>query len=65
MPVYEYRCQQGHMSEVRRGPEQASEPIRCVECGAPADRLYRLRGIGFKGPGFHNTDYPRPGALND
>lgn len=58
MPLYVFRCPAGHETELERPVAHASEPIRCPECGEPAQRLYRLRGIGFKGSGFHNTDHP-------
>lgn len=58
MPLYLFRCANGHESEHYRTPDDATRDAHC-ECGQPARRLFRLRGIGFKGPGFHNTDYPR------
>lgn len=58
MPEYEYRCPNGHVTELRRDPEVAGHDIRCPDCGEPARRVFRLRGIGFKGGGFHNTDTP-------
>lgn len=62
MPAYQFRCDDGHVTDVYRRPDDASRDARCDECGKPAKRLYRIRGIGFKGSGFHNTDYPKPSA---
>lgn len=59
MPIYLYRCPDGHETEINRHPDDANRPAHCAECGKPAERLHRLGGVSFRGPGFHNTDYPR------
>jgi putative FmdB family regulatory protein len=63
MPLYVFRCASGHESEHHRDPDDASRDARCPDCGEAARRLYRLRGIGFKGSGFHNTDNPSESRL--
>ena len=56
MPIYEYKCENGHVFEVLQ--KMADEPLReCQECGAPASRVLTPPAIHFKGSGFHNTDY--------
>jgi putative FmdB family regulatory protein len=56
MPIYEYRCDEGHEVEVIQPITE--EPLeKCPECGAPARRVLHSPAIHFKGPGFHNTDY--------
>ena len=65
MPAYAFRCEAGHESEHHRAPDDATRDAHCPECGQPARRLFRLRGIGFKGSGFHNTDYPRARSTTD
>lgn len=65
VPLYDYRCDQGHVTEIRRNGETASTSgdVTCPHCGQPARRLYRLGGVGFKGPGFYSTDTrPEPPA---
>lgn len=62
MPVYLYRCPQGHETEIHRPVEDANESAYCAECGAGAQRLHKLGGISFKGPGFYATDHGRTGA---
>lgn len=58
MPIYEYRCENGHVFEVIQ--RMTDEPLReCEECGAPASRVLTPPAIHFKGSGFHNTDYGR------
>jgi putative FmdB family regulatory protein len=56
MPIYEYKCVNGHVFEVIQ--KMSDEPLReCQECGAPASRVLTPPAIHFKGSGFHNTDY--------
>jgi putative FmdB family regulatory protein len=56
MPIYEYKCANGHVFDViqKMSDESLSE---CQECGAPAERVLHPVAIHFKGSGFHNTDY--------
>ena len=58
MPIYEYRCANGHEFELLRS---FSDPpvTSCQVCEAPAKKLLRAPAIHFKGSGFHNTDYGR------
>ncbi|HEX6152649.1 MAG TPA: FmdB family zinc ribbon protein [Solirubrobacterales bacterium] len=56
MPIYEYKCENGHVFDVIQ--RMTDEPLReCEECGAPASRVLTPPAIHFKGSGFHNTDY--------
>jgi putative FmdB family regulatory protein len=56
MPIYEYKCENGHVFDVIQ--RMADEPLtKCEECGAPAARVLTPPAIHFKGSGFHNTDY--------
>lgn len=56
MPIYEYKCDNGHVFDVIQ--KMTDEPLReCQECGAPAARVLSAPAIHFKGSGFHNTDY--------
>jgi putative FmdB family regulatory protein len=64
MPIYEYKCANGHVFDViqRMSDEALSE---CQECGAAAERVLHPVAIHFKGSGFHNTDYKtRKGGAN-
>ena len=45
LPVYTYRCPNGHETQVARRPEDADRSTRCAECGAICQRLVRLRGV--------------------
>jgi putative FmdB family regulatory protein len=56
MPIYEYKCANGHVFDVIQ--RMSDEPLtECQECGAPAERVLHPVAIHFKGSGFHNTDY--------
>ncbi len=56
MPIYEYRCENGHTFEVMQ--RMSDEPlITCEVCGAPVQRVFHPVAVHFKGSGFYNTDY--------
>ena len=56
MPIYEYRCKNGHTFEVM---QRISDPpvTECELDGAPVDRVFNPVAVHFKGSGFYNTDY--------
>ena len=56
MPIYEYKCDNGHVFDVIQ--KMSDEPLgECQECGAPAERVLHPVAVHFKGSGFYNTDY--------
>jgi putative FmdB family regulatory protein len=56
MPVYEYRCENGHTFEVIQ--RMSDDPITaCTICGAPVQRVFHPVAVHFKGSGFYTTDY--------
>jgi len=56
MPVYEYRCDQGHTFEVMQ--RMTDEPVAsCTVCSSPVQRVFHPVAVHFKGKGFYNTDY--------
>src|SRR3954454_21295340 len=56
MPIYEYRCKNGHLFEVMQ--KMTDEPVtECPEDGAPVQRVFHPIAVHFKGSGFYNTDY--------
>src|SRR3954452_19492865 len=56
MPIYEYRCENGHLFEVMQ--KITDDPATsCEECGAPVQRVFHPVAVHFKGSGFYNTDY--------
>lgn len=56
MPIYEYRCENGHLFEVIQSMSEDAL-TDCIECGAPVRKVLHSPAIHFKGSGFHNTDY--------
>ena len=56
MPIYEYKCNNGHTFEVmqRMSDDALTE---CTVCSAPVQRVFHPVAIHFKGSGFYNTDY--------
>ncbi len=56
MPIYEYRCQNGHVFEVIQ--KMSDDPVEtCEVCGAPVERVFHPIAVHFKGSGFYSTDY--------
>ena len=56
MPIYEYKCDNGHLFDVIQ--KIADEPLaKCQECGAPVARVLHPVAVHFKGSGFYSTDY--------
>ena len=56
MPIYEYRCEQGHTFEVMQ--RMSDDPVEiCETCEAPVSRVFHPIAVHFKGSGFYNTDY--------
>jgi len=56
MPIYEYRCENGHTFEVMQ--KMTDDPVSvCSTCEAPVQRVFHPVAVHFKGKGFYNTDY--------
>ena len=56
MPIYEYRCENGHLFEVMQ--RMTDDPLAaCTTCDAPVQRVFHPVAVHFKGKGFYNTDY--------
>ena len=56
MPIYEYRCENGHLFEVMQ--KITDDPVTiCETCSAPVQRVFHPVAVHFKGSGFYNTDY--------
>ena len=56
MPIYEYKCENGHQFEVLQ--RMTDDPVtKCEVCGAPVQRVFHPVAVHFKGSGFYNTDY--------
>ncbi len=65
MPIYEYRCPNGHLFE-RFQSMTAPAPERCDVCGAaPVELVLYPVAIHYKGSGFYSTDYGKGKAKKD
>ena len=68
MPIYEYRCPNGHTFELFQKMSDAPADT-CVTCGAgPVEKLLFPVAVHFKGSGFYSTDYgkgSRKGSAKD
>jgi putative FmdB family regulatory protein len=59
VPIYEYRCPNGHVFEVFQRMDDPP-PEKCEVCGAsPVQRVMLPVAVHFKGSGFYSTDYGR------
>jgi putative FmdB family regulatory protein len=57
VPIYEYRCPNGHHFE-RFQSMTAPAPEKCDVCGAaPVELVLYPVAIHYKGSGFYTTDY--------
>jgi putative FmdB family regulatory protein len=61
VPIYEYRCPNGHRFEVFQ--KMTDEPVQvCSTCGAgPVEKILFPVAVHFKGSGFYSTDYGKRG----
>jgi putative FmdB family regulatory protein len=59
VPIYEYKCANGHLFETFHGMMEPS-PETCEVCGAgPLQRVLHPVAVHYKGSGFYSTDYGR------
>ena len=65
MPIYEYRCPDGHTFEVFQRMSDA--PVEaCQVCGkSPVEKVLYPVSVHFKGSGFYSTDYGRGSRKRD
>jgi putative FmdB family regulatory protein len=64
MPIYEYKCENGHVFDVMQS--MSDDPLaECVECSAPVRKVLHPVGISFKGSGFYSTDYKSNGTKTE
>ena len=65
MPIYEYRCPEGHTFEVFQ--RMSDPPVdACEVCGAGSvEKVLYPVAVHFKGSGFYTTDYGRKARRRD
>jgi putative FmdB family regulatory protein len=65
MPIYEYKCPDGHVFELFHGISEPA-PEACPVCGqGPVTRVLHPVAVHFKGSGFYSTDYGRGRKARD
>jgi putative FmdB family regulatory protein len=56
MPIYEYRCENGHTFDVMQ--RMGDPPVtKCDLDGGAVERVFNAPAVHFKGSGFYSTDY--------
>jgi putative FmdB family regulatory protein len=59
VPIYEYKCPNGHVFELFHGINEPAPEV-CTTCGeGPVVRVLHPVAVHFKGSGFYSTDYGR------
>jgi putative FmdB family regulatory protein len=59
VPIYEYKCPNGHLFEVFHGMTEPGPKV-CEVCGAsPLQTVLHPVAVHYKGSGFYSTDYGR------
>jgi putative FmdB family regulatory protein len=65
VPIYEYKCPQGHVFEVFQRIDDPPPEV-CELCGeGPLQRVLHPVAVHFKGSGFYSTDYGRKGRKQE
>jgi putative FmdB family regulatory protein len=65
MPIYEYRCPNGHVFELFQRMTD-DPPAVCEVCAeGPLERVLYPVAVHFKGSGFYSTDYGRGGRKKE
>jgi len=59
MPIYEYKCPNGHLFDAFHGMTEPG-PTVCTVCGeGPLQVVLHPVAVHYKGSGFYSTDYGR------
>ena len=65
VPIYEYRCPDGHTFELLQRMSDPPAEV-CEVCGkGPVTKVMHPVPVFFKGSGFYSTDYGRKGKKRD
>ena len=61
MPIYEYKCPNGHLFDVFHGMTEPGPEV-CEVCGAaPLQIVLHPVAVHYRGSGFYSTDYGKKG----
>jgi putative FmdB family regulatory protein len=59
MPIYEYKCPNGHLFDAFHGMTEPGPEV-CTVCGeGPLQVVLHPVAVHYKGSGFYSTDYGR------
>jgi putative FmdB family regulatory protein len=65
MPIYEYRCPNGHLFELFQRMDDPPATV-CEICGeGPVEKVLHPVPVFFRGSGFYSTDYGRGGRRKE
>lgn len=61
MPIYDYKCDKAHMTEIKISMlDETPKSTPCSECGKEAKRVFNTPVIEFRGNGFYANDKKKP-----
>lgn len=55
MPIYEYKCPNGHAQELNLSSKQAPKRVACLKCDQWAEKHLTPPAVRFMGDGFTRT----------
>lgn len=67
MPIYEFECEDGHVTEILCRSHETADAVLGYPCGTCQKPVKKRRtfpsrvGISFKGDGFYKNDYSKGG----
>ncbi len=65
MPIYEYRCPNGHLFELFQRMDEPPVTV-CEICGeGPVEKVLHPVPVFFRGSGFYSTEYGRGGRRKE
>jgi putative FmdB family regulatory protein len=57
MPIYDYKCESNHMTELKLPMlQETPSTTSCKNCGSVAKRVFVAPVVEFKGDGFYTND---------
>jgi putative FmdB family regulatory protein len=60
VPIYEYECQAcDSKRELIRVLSERDDPVRCLSCEKPMQRILSQSSFILKGSGWYSTDYKK------
>jgi putative FmdB family regulatory protein len=65
VPIYEYKCPNGHVFERFQRMSDAAPDVCDVCSEGPVQRVLYPVAVHFKGSGFYSTDYGRGSRKKD